>query len=168
MTQTKDHILDIIKSEITKYKAGTTSTKVGTVIEVGDGIARVTGLSDAASAEMLDFGNDVFGFVLNLEEDTIGAVLLGDGATVKEGDTVKGTGRILSVPVGENLIGRVVNPLGKAVDGKGEIKTDKFYPVEKIAPGVIQRRSNKASANGNQVCGRDDSGRSRTARIDHW
>ncbi|MBI2638299.1 F0F1 ATP synthase subunit alpha [Candidatus Peregrinibacteria bacterium] len=141
MSQTKDHILDIIKSEIEKFKAHTTVEKVGTVIEVGDGIARVTGLSDAKSAEMLDFGNDVYGVVLNLEEDAIGAVLLGHGTTVQEGDSVKGTGRILSVPVGEKIIGRVVNPLGMPLDGKPAIKTDKYYPVEKIAPGVITRKS---------------------------
>lgn len=141
MAQTKDHILDIIKSEIEKFKAHTTVEKVGTVIEVGDGIARVTGLSDAKSAEMLDFGNDVYGVVLNLEEDTIGAVLLGHGTSVQEGDSVKGTGRILSVPVGEKIIGRVVNPLGFPLDGKPAIKTDKYYPVEKIAPGVITRKS---------------------------
>ncbi len=141
MPQAKDHILDIIKSEIEKFKAHTTVEKVGTVIEVGDGIARVTGLADVKSAEMLDFGNDVYGVVLNLEEDTIGAVLLGHGTSVQEGDSVKGTGRILSVPVGEKIIGRVVNPLGMPLDGKPAIKADKFYPVEKIAPGVITRKS---------------------------
>lgn len=141
MAQTKDNILEVIKSEIEKFKAATTSEKVGTVVEVGDGIARITGLSDAKAAEMLDFGNGVFGFVLNLEEDTVGAVLMSHGTSVHEGDTVKGTGRILSVPVGEKIIGRVVNPLGKPLDGKPEIKTDKYYPVEKIAPGVIARKS---------------------------
>lgn len=141
MAQTKDNILEVIKSEIEKFKAATTSEKVGTVVEVGDGIARITGLADAKAAEMLDFGNGVFGFVLNLEEDTVGAVLMSHGTSVREGDTVKGTGRILSVPVGEKIIGRVVSPLGKPLDGKPEIKTDKYYPVEKIAPGVIARKS---------------------------
>lgn len=137
----KDQILDLLRSEIDTFKTGVAATKVGTVIEVGDGIARVSGLADAKAAEMLDFGNGAFGVVLNLEEDTVGAILLSHGNAVKEGDTVKGTGRILSVPVGENLIGRVVNPLGKPIDGKPEIKTDKFYPIEKIAPGVITRKS---------------------------
>ncbi|MEK7523886.1 MAG: F0F1 ATP synthase subunit alpha [Patescibacteria group bacterium] len=141
MTQTKDNILEIIKSEIEKFQSVVTVEKVGTVIEVGDGIARMTGLSDAAAAEMLDFGNDLFGVALNLEEDTIGAILLGHSTSVKEGDTVKATGRILSVPVGEQLIGRVVSPLGKAVDGKPDIKSDTYYPIEKIAPGVIARKS---------------------------
>lgn len=139
--QTKDHILEILKSEIEKFKSGVTVEKVGTVMEVGDGIARITGLSHVKAAEMLDFGNDIFGVVLNLEEDSIGAILLGAATGVHEGDTVKGTGRILSVPVGEKIIGRVVDPLGKPIDGKPEIKTDKFYPVEKIAPGVISRKS---------------------------
>ena len=141
MAQTKDNILEIIKSEIEKFKVETTVQKVGTVIEVGDGIARVTGLSDCASAEMLDFGNDTFGVALNLEEDTIGAILLGHSSKIREGDTVKATGRILSIPVGENFIGRVVNPLGRAIDGKPAIKSDKFNPIEKIAPGVIARKS---------------------------
>lgn len=144
MSQTaphKDQILDIIKQEIEKYKSEITAEKVGTVIEVGDGIARVTGLADVKNAEMLDFGNGVYGVALNLEEDSIGAILLDHGTTVHEGDTVKGTGRILSVPVGNAVVGRVVNPLGKALDGKAEIKSDKFYPVEKIAPGVITRQS---------------------------
>lgn len=141
MAQTKDHILDIIKTEIEKFKAHTTVEKVGTVIEVGDGVARVTGLSNVMAAEMLDFGNDVYGVALNLEEDAIGAMLLSHGTSIQEGDTVKGTGRILSVPVGEKMVGRVVNPFGKPLDGKPEIKTDKYYPVEKIAPGVITRKS---------------------------
>lgn len=141
MAQTKDNILEIIKSEIEKFKVETTVQKVGTVIEVGDGIARVAGLSDCASAEMLDFGNDTFGVALNLEEDTIGAILLGHSTKIREGDTVKATGRILSIPVGENFIGRVVNPLGRAIDGKPAIKSDKFYPIEKIAPGVIARKA---------------------------
>ncbi|MFA6521123.1 MAG: F0F1 ATP synthase subunit alpha [Candidatus Gracilibacteria bacterium] len=141
MIQTKDHILNILKTEIDKFKAVTTTEKVGTVIEVGDGIARISGLADVAYSEMLDFGNGIFGVAQNLEEDSIGAMILGHGTSIQEGDTVKGTGRILSVPVGEKLIGRVVNPLGMPMDGKPEIKSDKYYPVEKIAPGVITRKS---------------------------
>ncbi len=137
----KDHILNVIKSEIDKFKSGVAVEKVGTVIEVGDGIARISGLSETKASEMLDFGNGVFGVALNLEEDTIGAMLLGAAHTIKEGDTVKGTGRILSVPVGEKFIGRVVNPLGKTIDGKPEVKEERFNPIEKIAPGVIERKS---------------------------
>ncbi|PJC36773.1 F0F1 ATP synthase subunit alpha [Candidatus Peregrinibacteria bacterium CG_4_9_14_0_2_um_filter_53_11] len=140
-TKTNDNILHLIKSEIEKFHAEVTVEKVGTVVEVGDGIARIAGLGEVKSAEMLDFGNDIFGVVLNLEEDSVGAVLLGDGTGVKEGDTVKGTGRILSVPVSEEVIGRVVDALGRPIDGKAPIKNDKYYPVEKIAPGVITRQS---------------------------
>ena len=109
--------------------------------EFGDGIARISGLSDVLASEMLEFPGGKFGVALNLEEDTIGAIILGDETGIKEGDTVKSTGRILEVPVGEAVIGRVVNPLGKAIDGKGDIQSDKFYPVEKIAPRVITRES---------------------------
>lgn len=136
----KDPILQMIKTEIEKFQSAVTVEKVGTVIEVGDGIARITGLSEVKAAEMLDFGNDIYGYTLNLEEDTIGAVLLSHATTVKEGDTVRGTGRILSVPVGEQLIGRVVSPLGLALDGRPAIKTNTYYPIEKIAPGVITRK----------------------------
>ncbi len=137
----QDNILELLKSEIKNYHATVTSEKIGTVVEVGDGIARITGLSDVKASEMLDFGNDTYGFALNLEEDSVGAVLLSHAKNVKEGDTVKGTGRILSVPVGEALIGRVVNALGQTVDGKAPAKTTKMYPIEKVAPGVITRQS---------------------------
>ncbi len=137
----QDNILELLKSEIKNYHATVTSEKIGTVVEVGDGIARITGLSDVKAAEMLDFGNDTYGFALNLEEDSVGAVLLSHAKNIKEGDTVKGTGRILSVPVGEALIGRVVNALGQTVDGKAPAKTTKTYPIEKVAPGVITRQS---------------------------
>jgi len=140
-TQTKDYIIETLKQQIKDFKTGAKVEKVGTVQEVGDGIARVSGLSECMSSEMLDFGNGIFGVALNLEEDTVGAVILGEYAGIKEGDTVKSTGRILEVPVGAGLVGRVVNPLGEAIDGKGTIKADKFYPIEKIAPGVIKRQS---------------------------
>ncbi|MBI5412888.1 F0F1 ATP synthase subunit alpha [Candidatus Peregrinibacteria bacterium] len=140
MSQTKDNILEIIKSEIEKFKGETTVQKVGTVLEVGDGIARISGLADVQASEMLDFGNGVYGVALNLEEDTIGAILLGHSTTVHEGDTVKGTGKILSVPVGAAMVGRVLSPLGEPLDGKPAIKAEKFNPVEKIAPGVITRK----------------------------
>jgi F-type H+-transporting ATPase subunit alpha len=128
-----------LKDEIESFSAAAKSEKVGTVIEVGDGIARMTGLSDCLSAEMLEFPGGVFGVALNLEEETVGAMILGDAGKIKEGDTVKRTGKILSVPVGEALIGRVVDPLGRPVDGKGPIKAAAQYPVEKIAPGVLAR-----------------------------
>ena len=142
-TVAKDSILQMIKSEIGKFKTDSKVevTNVGQVIEVGDGIARVTGLRDAKASEMLDFGNDTYGVALNLEEDTIGVMLLGHSQGVKEGDMVKSTGRIFSVPASDSLIGRVVNPMGKVIDGGPDIKADKFYPVEKIAPGVITRKS---------------------------
>jgi F-type H+-transporting ATPase subunit alpha len=143
----KDFIIETLKKQIEGFKSETKSEKVGRVVEVGDGIARVSGLSDAMASEMLEFerkgGVPVFGVALNLEEDQVGAMILGEYEKIKEGDTVRSTGKILSVPVGEEMIGRVVSPLGIAIDGKGDIKTDKFYPVEKIAAGVIERESVK-------------------------
>lgn len=133
-------ILTQLKSRIESFQAKAKIESVGTVLEVGDGIARVAGLSDAKASEMLQFPGDVIGVALNLEQDSIGAVLLGSEENIKEGDKVTATGKILSVPVGDGLIGRVVNPLGEPLDGKGPIKSDKFYPVEKIAPRVIERQ----------------------------
>jgi len=132
-------IVEELKKNISSFEKQIATEEVGTVIEVGDGIARVSGLSKCQSNEMLDFGGEVFGVALNLEEETVGAVLLGEFKNIKEGDTVKRTGRILSVPVGEALIGRVVNPLGQFIDGGTEVKLNKFYPIEKIAPGVMTR-----------------------------
>ncbi len=137
------NIVSQLKEKILSFQPGAKVEKVGTVLEVGDGVARVSGLSDAASMEMLDFGNGIFGVALNLEENLIGSIILGDSYKIKAGDTVRSTGRILSVPVGEALIGRTVDALGNPKDGKGEIKAAKFYPVEKIAPGVITRESVK-------------------------
>jgi F-type H+/Na+-transporting ATPase subunit alpha len=142
----KDFIIETLKNQISGFKAETKSEKVGRVIEVGDGIARISGLSDAMASEMLEFsgkGEPVYGVALNLEEDQVGAMILGEYEKIKEGDTVKSTGKILSVPVGETIVGRVVNPLGQPIDGKGEIKAEKFYPIEKIAAGVIERESVK-------------------------
>jgi len=136
----KDQIVDFLKQQIKNLGDEVKVEKIGTVIEVGDGIARIAGLSEAMASEMLDFGNGIFGVALNLDEDSIGAIILGDCQNINEGSTVKSTGRILEVPVGESLIGRIVNPLGEPIDGKGEIKTNKFYPVEKIAPRVITRQ----------------------------
>ncbi len=136
-----NQIVEELKKHISQFEKVIEVEEIGTVVEVGDGIARMTGLTKSQYQEMLEFSNGVFGVVLNLEEETVGAVILGDYKGIKEGDTVKRTGRILSVPVGEQMIGRVVNALGQAIDGKDEIKTDKFYPVEKIAPGVMTRQS---------------------------
>jgi len=134
-----NQIVEELKKHIAAFEKTVQVEEVGTVIEVGDGIARMTGLSNCQYQEMLEFTGGVFGVALNLEEETVGAVILGDFKQIKEGDSVKRTGRILSVPVGKNVMGRVVNALGQAIDGKGEIKSDKFYPVEKIAPGVMTR-----------------------------
>jgi len=142
----KDYIIETLKKQIAGFKAETKTEKTGRVIEVGDGIARVSGLGDAMASEMLSFENQkgtIFGVALNLEEDQVGAMILGEYEGIKEGDAVRSTGKILSVPVGEEMIGRVINPLGVAIDGKGEIKTEKFYPIEKIAPGVITREGVK-------------------------
>lgn len=136
-----EEISSIIKTQIEKYKAEVVVSDVGTVIQVSDGIARVYGLEEAMSGELLEFPGKVYGMVLNLEEDNIGCVILGPFTGIKEGDTVSRTGRIVSVPVGDTLIGRVVNPLGQAIDGKGPIVSEKFRPIERVAPGVITRKS---------------------------
>jgi len=137
----KDYIIEQLKKQIENFETKTQTEKVGTVLEVGDGVAKVSGLSDVMASEMLEFPNGIYGVALNLEEGQIGAMILGAFEGIKEGDQVKSTGKILSIPVGENMIGRVINPLGQAIDGKGEIVSDKFYPIEKIAPGVITRQS---------------------------
>src|SRR4249920_8433 len=134
-------ILEEIESKIETLKTSTTKSNVGIVRETGDGVARVEGLSDVMLNEMIEFPNGVYGLALNLEETEVGAILLGDNTLIKEGDEAKTTGRLLSVPVGKALLGRVVNTLGQPLDGKGPIKSDTFYPLEKIAPGVIKRRS---------------------------
>jgi F-type H+-transporting ATPase subunit alpha len=134
-------ILEEIESKIETLKTSTTKSNVGVVRETGDGVARVEGLSDVMLNEMIEFPNGVYGLALNLEETEVGAILLGDNTLIKEGDEAKTTGRLLSVPVGKALLGRVVNVLGQPLDGKGPIKSDTFYPLEKIAPGVIKRRS---------------------------
>src|SRR5881397_2044366 len=134
-------ILEEIESKIEELKTSTTKSNVGIVRETGDGVARVEGLSDVMLNEMIEFPNGVFGLALNLEETEVGAILLGDNTLIKQGDEAKTTGRLLSVPVGKALLGRVVNTLGQPLDGKGPIKTDSLYPLEKIAPGVIRRRS---------------------------
>ena len=134
-------ILEEIETQIAGLKTSTTKSNVGVVREAGDGVARVEGLSEVMLNEMIEFPSGEFGLALNLEETEVGVILLGDPTKVSEGDEVKTTGRLLQVPVGKALLGRVVNTLGQPVDNKGPINTDTFYPVEKIAPGIIKRRS---------------------------
>jgi len=136
-----DEIISIIKSQIEGFDGSTETRSVGTVVEVGDGIAQIYGLDAALASELLEFPNGVMGMALNLEEETVGAVILGDASAIKEGDQVRTTGRVVEVPVGAALLGRVVDPLGNALDGKGEIPRTKLRPVERIAPGVIARKS---------------------------
>ena len=136
-----EEISSVIKEQIKQYAGQMEVSDVGTVIQVADGIARVHGLEKAMQGELLEFPGDVFGMVLNLEEDNVGAVLLGDQKNINEGDTVKTTGRVVEVPVGDCMLGRVVNALGQPIDGKGPIHTDKFRPIERVAPGVITRKS---------------------------
>jgi F-type H+/Na+-transporting ATPase subunit alpha len=135
-----DEITSILRQEIENYERAIDVTEVGSVISVGDGIARIHGLEKVMAGELIEFPHDVAGIAMNLEEDQVGAVLLGDYTEIKEGDEVKRTGRIMSVPVGEALIGRVVNALGQPIDGKGPIQTTKFNPVERLAPGVVARQ----------------------------
>jgi F-type H+-transporting ATPase subunit alpha len=133
--------LQEIEAQISGAKTATAKQNVGTVREIGDGVAKIEGLTDTMLNEMLDFGNGVTGLALNLEETEVGAIILGDYTKIKEGDEVRTTGKLLQVPVGKGLLGRVVNVLGQPLDGKGPIKETGFYPVEKIAPGIIRRKS---------------------------
>ena len=141
MKMNPEEITSIIKDRIKNYDVDLNVDDVGTVLEVGDGIAHIYGLDKAMAGELLDFGNDIYGLVLNLEQESVGAVLLGGDTEIKEGDTVKRTGRIMQVPVGEAMIGRVVDALGRPIDGKGPIDTTEFRPVESPAPGIADRKS---------------------------
>src|SRR6202034_1471593 len=138
-----DEITKILREQIENYQQTLAVEEVGTVISVGDGIARIHGLDKCMAGEMIAFPHDVFGIALNLEEDQVGAVLLGDYTEIKEGDTVKRTNNIMSVPVGDGLVGRVVDALGNPIDGKGPIASTQTNPIERIAPGVIDRQSVK-------------------------
>ncbi|HTW84691.1 MAG TPA: F0F1 ATP synthase subunit alpha [Candidatus Sulfotelmatobacter sp.] len=138
-----DEIAGIIKQRIATYATGTNEAEIGTVIEVGDNIARIYGLDNAQASELVEFPNGLQGIVLNLEEDSVGVAIMGDDTDIKEGDQVRRTGRIASVPVGEVMLGRVVNALGQAVDGKGEIKSNQYRTIENTAPTVIERQSVK-------------------------
>jgi len=141
MAQIKaDEISQIIRQQLASYEAAIDVAEVGTVIEVGDGIARIYGLERAMAMEMLEFPHGVMGMALNLEEDNVGAVLLGEDTLIKEGDQVKRSGRIASVPIGDGVIGRVVDALGQPVDGKGPIEAKEFRPIERLAPGVVDRQ----------------------------
>jgi len=135
-----DEITKILREQIENYQQAVAVDEVGSVISVGDGIARIHGLERCMAGEMLSFPHDVFGIALNLEEDQVGAVLLGDYTEIREGDTVKRTNKIMSVPVGDAMIGRVVNPLGQPLDGKGPIATEHRNPLERLAPGVVDRQ----------------------------
>src|SRR5579862_7885083 len=135
------NLLQEIEAKIAGVKTTTAKQNVGTVREIGDGVAKIEGLTDAMLNEMLDFGNGVTGLALNLEETEVGAIILGDYTGIKEGQEVRTTGKLLQVPVGKGLLGRVVNALGHPVDGKGPINSQTYYPVEKIAPGIIKRKS---------------------------
>ncbi len=142
MSNSKDYIVEQLKEQISNYKSEVGEKTFGRVSEVGDGIAQISGLSEAMMSEMIEFKTDtgsVHGVVLNLEEDSVGAIVLGDSSLIKEGDEAICLNKILQVPVGQEMVGRVVNPLGQALDGKEEIKTQEYNPIEKIAPGVIER-----------------------------
>ncbi|MEP0766479.1 MAG: F0F1 ATP synthase subunit alpha [Fimbriimonadia bacterium] len=135
-----EEITSILEKELTEFRSGTTVESVGVVLQVGDGIARVYGLKDAMMGELLEFPGGVFGLALNLEEDNIGAILLGSDSAISEGDEVKRTGRIIEIPVGRGVLGRVINALGQPVDGGGPIQSDEFRKLETVAPGVVERQ----------------------------
>src|SRR6266513_1430354 len=134
-----EEITEIIRQQLTGIGKGIDVAEVGTVISVGDGIARVYGLDRVMAGELVQFPHDIAGLALNLEEDNVGVVLLGEASAIKEGDEVKRTGKIMSVPVGQGMVGRVVSPLGIPLDGKGPINASDSYPIERLAPGVIDR-----------------------------
>jgi F-type H+-transporting ATPase subunit alpha len=134
-------ILQEIEAQIAGVKTSVSKQNVGVVREISDGVAKIEGLTDAMLNEMLDFGNGVIGLALNLEETEVGAIILGDYLSVREGTEVRTTGKLLSVPVGMGLLGRVVNTRGQPIDGKGPVQSDVSYPVEKIAPGIVKRKS---------------------------
>ena len=136
-----EEISSVIKEQIKRYKSELEVSDVGTVVQVADGIARIHGLENAMQGELLEFPGEIYGMVLNLEEDNVGAVLLGDTRNINEGDIVKTTGRVVEVPVGDAMIGRVVNALGQPIDGKGPIETDRYRKIERVAHGVIDRKS---------------------------
>ena len=134
-----DNLIKNLKRQIADFSPEMEMSEVGRVVEIGDGIAKINGLDKCQSSEMIKFSNGVIGVVLNLEQETVGAILLGDSGDIKEGDLVKRTGQVLSIPVDDKVIGRVINPLGDVLDGKEKIKSKITYPVERVAPGVMTR-----------------------------
>ena len=169
MAQIKaDEITQLLREQITNYDSRIQVDEVGTVISLGDGIARIHGLDKVMAGELMEFPHGIAGLAMNLEEDQVGAVLLGDYTEISEGDEVKRTGKILSVPVGEAMIGRVVNALGQPIDDKGPIETTETLPVERLAPGVIDRQPvREPMATGTQGHRQHDPDRPRPARADH-
>ena len=162
-------ITEIIKQQIGDFQSNIDIAEVGTVIQAGDGIARVFGLEKALAGEMLDFPHDVSGMVLNLEEDNVGVVLFGNYEKIAEGDTVKRTGRIMSVPVGDAMIGRVVNALGEPIDGRGAVETGQFNPIERLAPRHCAAPARaRAAPDRPQGHRRHDAHRPRPTRTYHW
>ncbi|MCB1738952.1 MAG: F0F1 ATP synthase subunit alpha, partial [Gammaproteobacteria bacterium] len=141
MALTATEVSDLIKKKIENFDLGVEARTEGTIVSLTDGIARIHGLSDVMQGEMIEFPGGLYGLALNLERDSVGAVIMGDYTRVSEGETVRCTGRILEVPVGPGLLGRVVNSLGQPIDGKGEIDAVGTAPIEKVAPGVISRQS---------------------------
>ena len=141
MSLNPEEISKLIKQQIKRYDEELEIDETGTIITVGDGISLIHGLQNAMAGELLEFPGDIYGMVMNLEEDHVGAVLMGDERGIKEGDEVKRTGRIVEVPVGDCMLGRVVNALGQAIDGKGAIQSDVYRPIERVAPGVMTRKS---------------------------
>ncbi|HNR23245.1 MAG TPA: F0F1 ATP synthase subunit alpha, partial [Steroidobacteraceae bacterium] len=141
MSVKASEISDLIKQRIEKFSSATEARNVGTVVSITDGITRIHGLADVRYGEMIEYPGGTFGLALNLEQDSVGAVVLGDYTDIREGDTVKTTGRILEVPVGPELLGRVVDTLGNPIDGKGPLKATRTAPIERVAPGVIYRKS---------------------------
>src|SRR5881296_1478825 len=141
MAQIKaDEISQLIREQIENYESKVAVDEVGTVISLGDGIARIYGLDKVMAGELIDFGHGVTGIAMNLEEDQVGSVLMGEYTEIKEGGEVRRTGKIMAVPVGDAMIGRVVNSLGQPIDDKGPIVSERFNPVERIAPGVVDRQ----------------------------
>ena len=141
MTTRGQDIVSVLRRQIEEFGVDLSLVDVGTVVEVGDGIARIQGLQGAQYNEILEFPNGIMGLALNLEEDTVGSAIMGDPNAIKEGDTVRSTGRIIEVPVGDALIGRVVDPLGRPLDGRGPIQASGSRPIERIAPNVVTRQS---------------------------
>ena len=163
-----DEITAILKQQLADYEKAIDVAEVGTVLSVGDGIARIYGLDKVMAGELVDFGHDIFGLALNLEQDQVGVVLLGESQLVKEGQEVRRTRRIIQVPVGPGLVGRVVDALGRPIDDKGPIKATEFYPTERIAPGRHRSPGRQgARADGLEGDRRDDPDRPRPARADH-